>query len=97
MAKPLFSQSNSTILQLGHVTAALLAGLVSTPPLTAIVFDDKYSVHECIINIDDKYFQNGSDHEVVASYSGLYEEGEVEHINCVWPVFPLEQLDLKLN
>ena len=24
---------------------------------------------------------------VVASYSGLYEEGEVDHINCVWPVF----------
>ena len=24
-------------------------------------------------------FKNGSDHEVVASYSGLYEEGEVEH------------------
>ena len=23
---------------------------------------------------------------VVASYSGLYEEGDVEHINCVWPV-----------
>ena len=22
---------------------------------------------------------------VVASYSGLYEEGEVEHINCVCP------------
>ena len=25
--------------------------------------------------------QNGSDHEVVASYSGLYEECDVEHIN----------------
>ena len=30
--------------------------------------------------------QNGSDHAVVASYSELYEEGEVEHINSVWPV-----------
>ena len=26
--------------------------------------------------------QNGSAHEVGASYSGLYEEGEVKHINC---------------
>ena len=26
--------------------------------------------------------QNGSAHEVGASYSGLYEEGEVEHMNC---------------
>ena len=26
--------------------------------------------------------QNGSAHAVGASYSGLYEEGEVEHINC---------------
>ena len=26
-------------------------------------------------------FKNGSDHAVVASYSELYEEGEVEHIN----------------
>ena len=27
------------------------------------------------------YLQNGSDHVVVASYSGLYEECDVEHIN----------------
>ena len=26
-------------------------------------------------------FKNGSDHAVAASYSELYEEGEVEHIN----------------
>ena len=26
-------------------------------------------------------FKNGSDHAVIASYSELYEEGEVEHIN----------------
>ena len=38
------------------------------------------------------YFINGSDHEVVASYSELYEEDEVEHINSVWPVFLFEQL-----
>ena len=25
--------------------------------------------------------QNGSDHKVVANYSGLYEEGDVGHIN----------------
>jgi hypothetical protein len=25
----------------------------------------------------------GSDHRVVASYSELYEEGEVDHINCL--------------
>ena len=31
-------------------------------------------------------FINGSDHGVVASYLELYEEGEVEHINGVWPV-----------
>ena len=30
---------------------------------------------------------NGSDHKVVASYLGLYEEGEVKHINGFWPVF----------
>ena len=39
---------------------------------------------ECAI-----YFINGSDHEVVASYLELYEEGEVEHIVAVqrenWP------------
>ena len=29
---------------------------------------------------------------VVASYSGLYEEGDVEHINCVWPVSATQQL-----
>ncbi len=27
------------------------------------------------------YFENGSGHEVATSYSGLYEECEVEHIN----------------
>ena len=27
---------------------------------------------------------------MVASYLGLYEEGEVEHINGVWPVFLLK-------
>ena len=26
---------------------------------------------------------NGSDHAVIACYLGLYEEGEVEHINGV--------------
>ena len=30
------------------------------------------------------------DHAVFASYSELYEEGEVEHINGVWPVFLLK-------
>ena len=29
---------------------------------------------------------------VVASYSGLYEEDEVSHINCVWPVSSTQQL-----
>ena len=32
---------------------------------------------------------NGSDHGVVASYLEIYEEGEVEHINGVWPDFLL--------
>ena len=41
-----------------------------------------------------EYFENGSDHAVVASYSELYEEGEVEHINGVWPVSLLKQLNL---
>ena len=36
-------------------------------------FHEKYLLGE---------LQNGSAHEVGASYSGLYEEGEVEHINC---------------
>ena len=31
---------------------------------------------------------NGSDHAVIACYLGLYEEGEVEHINGVRPSFP---------
>ena len=30
---------------------------------------------------------NGSDHAVIACYLGLYEEGEVEHINSVRPSF----------
>ncbi len=34
------------------------------------------------------YFENGSGHEVAASYSGLYEECDQR----VWPVFLLEQL-----
>ena len=42
------------------------------------------------------YFINGSDHEVVVCYLELYEEGEVEHINGVWPVFLFEQLCLQL-
>ena len=42
-------------------------------------------------------FKNGSDHAVVASYSELYEEGEVEHINCVWPVFLLKTAKLVAN
>jgi len=34
---------------------------------------------------------NGSDHGLVASYLELYEEGEVEHINGVWPVLSVKQ------
>ena len=30
---------------------------------------------------------NGSDHVVIAYYLGLYEEGEIEHINDVRPGF----------
>ena len=33
------------------------------------------------------YLPNGSDHAVIACYLGLYEEGEVEHINGVRPSF----------
>ena len=33
---------------------------------------------------------------VVASYSELYEEGEVKHINGVWPVFLLRLANSKL-
>jgi len=29
---------------------------------------------------------------MVANYLELYEEGEVEHINGVWPVLSVEQL-----
>ena len=32
-------------------------------------------------------FPNGSDHTVIACYLGLYEQGEVEHINGVRPGF----------
>ena len=42
-------------------------------------------------------FENGSDHAVVASYSELYEEGEVEHINGVWPVFLLKTAKISSN
>ena len=31
--------------------------------------------------LSELYLQNGSDHAVVTSYSGLYEECDVEHIN----------------
>ena len=34
---------------------------------------------------------------MVASYSELYEEGEVENINGVWQVFLLKQLKLVAN
>ena len=34
-------------------------------------------------------FENGSDHVVVASYSELYEEGEVE-ISTVPPTLPID-------
>jgi len=37
------------------------------------------------------YFINDSDHKVVACYLEFYEEGEVYHINNVWPVFLIEQ------
>ena len=40
------------------------------------------------------YLQNGSDHAVVASYSGLYEECDVEHINVFGLVFYTRQLVL---
>ena len=33
------------------------------------------------------YLPNGSDHAVISCYLGLYEEGEVEHINGVRPSF----------
>ena len=42
--------------------------------------------------LDD--LQNGSDHAVVASYSGLYEECDVEHINVFGLVFYTRQLVL---
>ena len=37
-------------------------------------------------------FENGSDHAVVASYSELYEEGEVE-ISTVHPTLPVRVKD----
>jgi len=37
----------------------------------------------CILEKYSTHFINGSDHEVVACYLELYEEGEVEHINGV--------------
>ena len=49
-----------------------------------------YFGYECIWKAYE--FINGSDHGVVASYLELYEEGKVEHINGVWPVFLIEQL-----
>ena len=32
---------------------------------------------------------------MVASYSQLYEEGEVEHINSLWPVFTLKKANFE--
>ena len=40
-----------------------------------------------IITLDTQQFPNGSDHAVIACYLELYKEGEVEHINGVWPSF----------
>ena len=34
---------------------------------------------------------------MVASYSELYEEGEAEHINGVWPVFLLKTAKISSN
>ena len=45
-----------------------------------------------MIHIYALQFPNGSDHGVIACYLGLYEEGEVEHINGVWS----SSLDLQL-
>ena len=39
-----------------------------------------------------KHFINSSDLEVVMCYLKLYEDGEVEHINGIWPVLLLKQL-----
>ena len=33
------------------------------------------------------YFSNSPDHKVIACYLKLYKEGEVEHINGIWPSF----------
>ena len=42
--------------------------------------------------LEKRSLQNGSDHAVVASYSGLYEECDVEHINVFGLVFYTRQL-----
>ena len=43
-------------------------------------FNTSYSVGEIMEEREE--LQNGSADRVGAIYSGLYEEGEVEHINC---------------
>ncbi len=40
----------------------------------------------CALNLQLQ-LQNGSDHIVVASYSELYEEGDIEHINVFGLVY----------
>ena len=40
----------------------------------------------CRLMVDAvSYFPNGSDHAMIACCLELYEEGEVKHINGVWP------------
>ena len=56
-----------------------------------------YIMEDVIGIILENWFINGSDQEVVACYLELYEEGEVEHINNVWPVFLKQQLCLQLK
>ena len=45
---------------------------------------------QCLIHGMIMQFINGSDHGVVARYFELYEDGQVKHINGVWPVFLFE-------
>ena len=44
-----------------------------------------------------KLFPNGSDHAMIACYLKLYEEGEIKHINGVWPSFPNSTATKKLG
>ena len=72
-----------------HQHGSALTGLKCFLVVLGMAFMWKLKLH--------LYFINGSDHEVVACYLELYDEGEVEHIKGTWPILLKQQLYLQLK